>query len=104
MRFSLIKKNKAFQKIYMKVWVKKLLRAGMMPARTWGVHAVVMSLTERFKLRRQMAAAPKKRPPCLCSWKHTAQKWKKSSPPCPLSTGQKESGLENGIMNKERRG
>ena len=34
-RFSIIKKNKAFQKNYMKVGVKKLLRAGMVPARTW---------------------------------------------------------------------
>ena len=34
-RFSIIKKNEAFQKNYMKVGVKKLLRAGMMPARTW---------------------------------------------------------------------
>ena len=34
-RFSVIQKNKAFQKNYMKVGVKKLLRAGMMPARTW---------------------------------------------------------------------
>ena len=33
--FSIIKKSKAFQKNYMKVGVKKLLRAGMMPARTW---------------------------------------------------------------------
>ena len=33
-KFSLIKKNKAFQKNYMKVGVKKPLRAGMMPART----------------------------------------------------------------------
>ena len=33
-RFSLIKKNEAFQKNYMKVVVKKLSRAGMMPART----------------------------------------------------------------------
>ena len=60
-RFSLSKKNKAFQKSYMKVGVKKLLRAGMMPARTWGVHAVGMSPTERFKLRRQMAAAAGKK-------------------------------------------
>ena len=35
LRFSIIKKKKAFQKNYMKVGVKKLLRAGMMPARTW---------------------------------------------------------------------
>ena len=57
---SSIKKNKAFPKSYMRVGVKKLLRAGMMPARTWGVHAVGMAPTERLKLRRQMAAAGKK--------------------------------------------
>ena len=61
MRFSIIKKNKAFQKNYMKVGVKKLLRAGMMPARTWRAHAVGMSRTERFKLRTQMAAAAGKK-------------------------------------------
>ena len=33
-RFSIIKKNKVFQRSYMKVGVKKLLRAGMVPART----------------------------------------------------------------------
>ena len=59
-RFSLIKRNKAFQKNYVKVEVKKLLRAGMVPARTWRVHAVVMAPTERSKLRRQIAAAGKK--------------------------------------------
>ena len=42
LRFSLIKKNMVFQKNYMKVSVKKLLRAGMMPARTWGVYAAGM--------------------------------------------------------------
>ena len=41
----------------MKVGVKQLLRAGMMPVRTCGVHAVGMTPTERLKLRRQMAAA-----------------------------------------------
>ena len=60
-RFSLIKKNKVFQKSYMKVGVKKLLRAGMVPARTWGVDAVVMALPERIKLRRQMAASAGKK-------------------------------------------
>ena len=34
-RFSVIKKKNAFQKNYMKVGGKKLLRAGMVPARTW---------------------------------------------------------------------
>ena len=32
----------------MKAVVKKLLRVGMVPARTWGVHAVEMVLTERL--------------------------------------------------------
>ena len=59
-RFSLFKKNEAFQKSYMKVGVKKLVRAGMMPARTWA-HAVGMSPTERLKLRIQMAAATGKK-------------------------------------------
>ena len=56
-RFPLIKKNKAFQRNHMKVDVKKLLRAGMMPARTWVAHAVGIAPTESFKLRRRMAAA-----------------------------------------------
>ena len=38
-----------------------MLRASMMPARTWGAHAVGMSPTERLKLRRQMAAAADKK-------------------------------------------
>ena len=33
----------------------------MMPARTWGAHAIGMSPTDRFKLRRQMAAATGKK-------------------------------------------
>ena len=104
-RFSLKKKNKAFQKSYMKVGVKKLLRTGMMPARTWRVHAVEMSSTQKLKLRRQMAAAAGKRvrPPCLCSWKHTALLWKMSFPPRPLSIGQ-EFGLKNGVTSKKKRG
>ena len=60
-RFSIIKKNKAFQKNYTKVGVKKLLRVGMLPARTWRAHAVGMSPTERKNLRRQMAAAAGKK-------------------------------------------
>ena len=60
-RSSLIKKNKAFEKSFMRVGVKKLLRAGVVPARTWGVHAVGMVPTEKFKSRRQMAAAAGKK-------------------------------------------
>ena len=51
MKFLLIKKSKAFQKSYMEVVVKKLLRTGKVPARAWVAHA------ETFKLRRHMAAA-----------------------------------------------
>ena len=53
--------QKVFQTSYMKVGVKKLLRPGMVPARTCGVHAVGMALTERLKFRRQMAAAAGKK-------------------------------------------
>ena len=60
-RFSLIEKNKAFQKNCMKVGAKKLLRAGMVPARTWRVQAVGIAPTERLKMRRQMAAAAGKK-------------------------------------------
>ena len=57
LRFSTIKKNKAFQKKCMKVCVKNLFGAGMVPARTWRIHAVGRAPTESLKLRRQMAAA-----------------------------------------------
>ena len=56
-RFSLIKKKKAFQKNYMKVGVKKLLRAGLVPARTWRVRAVEQAPAESKKLRRHTVAA-----------------------------------------------
>ena len=45
-RFSIIKKNEASQKNYMKVGVKKQLPAGMMPARTWRVHEEGMAYTK----------------------------------------------------------
>ena len=60
-RFSLFKKNKAFQKSYMNVGVKKLPRAGMMPARTWESVQWGRPHTEWLKLRRQMAAAAGKK-------------------------------------------
>ena len=52
-RFSLINKNKAFQKSNMEVWVKKLSRAGMVPARAWRGHAVEMVQQKDLNLRRQ---------------------------------------------------
>ena len=60
-RISIIMKKKAFQKNYTNVGDEKLLRAGKMPARTWGAHAVGMSPTKRLKLRREMAAAAGKK-------------------------------------------
>ena len=53
--------EQGFQEELHEVSVKKLLRAGMMPARTWGVHAVGMAPTERLTLRRQMATAATKK-------------------------------------------
>ena len=70
-------KNEAFQKSYIKVGGKKLLQACMMPKRTWRVHAVEMSPTERLQIRRQMAAAADKKRTTSLSFfisKHTALK------------------------------
>ena len=82
--FSPIKKNKAFQKNYMKVEVKKLLRAVMVQARTWGVHAV--------------------RLPCPFSWRLLVVRWRKISLLWPPSIGRKGYGLENGQLNKKKLG
>ena len=57
MRFSLIKKTRAFKKSYMKVGVKKLLRMSLVPARACGAQAVGIAPTDRLKLRRQMTVA-----------------------------------------------
>ena len=100
MRFSLIKKNKTFRKDYMKVGVKKLLRAGMMPARTWGAHAVEMSPTERFILSRQLAAAARKKSATSLSLFMETHGLKVEE---ELSTiGQKEFRLENGVTSKKK--
>ena len=75
--FSLTKKNKTFPNSYTKVCVKKLLRAGMMPARAWGIQAVGISPTERVKIQETDGSScgqKRVRPPCLCSWKHTPLK------------------------------
>ena len=87
-RFSLISKNKAFQKHYMKVGVRKLFRAWMVPAKTWREHAVEMAPAERLKLNSPY------------SWKPLSLKWKKSLP----RLGQKGRGLANGTQNKKKLG
>ena len=54
-RFSLIKKNRVFQKNYIQTGVRKLLRTGLVPPRAWRAQAVGVAPTERLKLRRLMA-------------------------------------------------
>ena len=100
-RFSPIMHNKVFQKSFMKVEVKMLQRAGVVPARTWRVHAVEMAPTERFQLQMAAAAGKKVQPRCPCSWKPLALKWNKSSLLWLLRLGQKGRGLANGTQNKK---
>ena len=55
--FSIIRKNRIFQKKYMRTGVRKLLRPGWVPARAWRGQAVGIAPAERLELRRQMAAS-----------------------------------------------
>ena len=83
------------------------VRAGVMPTRTWGVHAVGRYLHREVKIKETnggLCGQKRVRPPIPCSWKLLHWKWKKSSPPWPLITGQEEFGLENGGANKKRSG
>ena len=80
----------------MNVGVKKLLRAGMVPARTWGVHAVGCQEADDSSRGTKRA-----QPRCPCSWKHLAMKCKKSSLQWLLRLGQMERGLVNGTQNKK---
>ena len=103
-RFSLIKKNKVLQKSYMKAGVKKMLRAGMMPARTWRVHAAGMAPTERLKLRRQMAAAAGKRSTTSLSPFMEVFGLEVEEDLSTLATQYwaEEVWIENGTMNKKK--
>ena len=115
-RLSRIKNNKAFQKSYMKVEVKKLLRAGMVPARTWRVHVVGMAPTERLKKQmKQMAAAAGKKSTTSLSFFMEASGLEVAEPTLWLlgraegawigkrHTKQKEAWL-NQVFEKLRRG
>ena len=104
LRFPIIKKKKAFQKNCMKVGVKKLLRAGMVPARTWGVHAVGIAPTKRLKLRRQMAAAAGKKSTASLSLFMEACGFEVEEELSTVATQCWESGRENGITNQEMLG
>ena len=105
-RFSLIKKNKAFHKSYMKVGVKKLLRAGMVPARTWGVHAVGMAPTEKYNLMRLMAVAAGNKNTTSLSLFMEAYGLEVEEDLSTLATQHwaEGYGLENGIMNRKKSG
>ena len=87
-RLSLFTKNKAFQKNDMKVEVKKLLQAGLVPLRTCRVQK-----DEKRGGRWNQQRAKRARPLCLCSWKRFA-----------LRSGQNEHGQENGARNKKKHG
>ena len=81
-RLSLVKKNDVFQKNYMNVEVKKLSRAGMVPARAWRVHAVGNRPYRKVKLEETDGSSSGQKGyklVVLCSWKPLALKWKKSS-------------------------
>ena len=60
-RFSDYQKEQGFLKNYMEVVSRSSCVEALMPARSWGAHAVGMSPTERLKLRRQMAVAAGKK-------------------------------------------
>ena len=59
-RLSLIRNDQIFQKNFMRIGVRKLLRTGMVPARVWRGQAVGIAPTERSNLRRQMARSGRK--------------------------------------------
>ena len=97
-RFSLIKKNKAFWKNYMKVGVKKFLRAGMVPARTWRVPAAGMVPARKIKIEEADGSSSGQKEYNIApySWKPLALKWKKSQ----LSTMATQTA--NGTQNKKK--
>ena len=103
---SLFKKREAFRKNCVKVEAKKLLRAGMVPAKTWRVHAVGMAQTERLQLRRQVAAAAGKQSTTSLSlfMEASGLEVEEDLSTWPPSVRQKEYGLENGQLNRNKHG
>ena len=84
--------------------VKKLLRAGMVPARAWRAHVVESSRGIEIEETDGSSSGQNSTTSFPSSWKYIASRWRRNFPPWPLSTGQKESGWGNGIMNKEKLG
>ena len=89
----------------MKVYVKKLLRAGMMPARTWRLPGVGMAPTESLKIEEaDGSCCGQKEHDLPCLWRHMAWKLRKSCLLWLLDAGQKEYGQENGVVSKKKLG
>ena len=97
-RISLIRKNKTFQKSYMKIAVRKLLTTGLVLARASRGQAVGIAPTESFKLRRQVAAAAGKEESVSLSLFLDVNDFELRQ------LGQKELGLENGPQSRKKRG
>ena len=83
-----------------------LWRAGMMPARTWGARAVGMSPTERFILRRQLAAAAGTKSTTSVSLFMEVFGLEVEDEISAIATsfGQEEYGQRNGVTSRKKRG
>ena len=82
---------------------RKLLKTGMVTAREWRAHAVGMAPYGGLGIEEAdggSSGLKSGRPRYPSSWKHVASKYRRNSPFWPPRPGQKELGLENGIMNK----
>ena len=97
LRFSIMKKSKAFHQNYMKVGVKKLLRE---------VHAVGIASTGRLKLSRQMAVAAGKKSTTSLSLFMEVFGLEVEEDLCTLATQYLAEGVwtENGIRSKGKLG
>ena len=87
--------NRVYQKSHMRTGMRKLSRTGLVPARAWGGQAVGIALTERLKLRRQMAGCSRSEG---IGWKETCLEvgGRIHCPRWPRWLGQKICGWEDG--------
>ena len=103
-RFSLIKKNKPFRKSYMKVGVKKVAACGYGASKNVESPCSREPSTERFKLRRQMAAAAGKKRTTSSSLFMDAFGLEVEEELFTMATQYwaEGYGLENGQLNKQK--
>ena len=101
-RFSLIKKNKAFQKIYMKVETKKLSRMGLVSARACGAHAVGIAPTERLKTEEADGSSSRQEEVGL-ALPFLGNVWSRSGTGA-LHFGHPDFGLVKGALSNEKHG